>query len=84
MGVIFSAARAAILAAPAFLNSKKYWSLAALVAVNESKFLPLTRDGTTGPSPHTQMKLHGHSIDEKEGPSNFLFFGQVGWIYKKK
>lgn len=89
IGVIFSAARLALKAAPKALNSTKHWSLIALDAVDKSNFLPITRDGIHIASPHTQMQLHGHEPDEKEGPGNFLPFGQPGWIvntnkYKRK
>lgn len=80
MGIVFSAARSALKAAPPPLNNNQYWSFAALDAIDKSNYLPLTRDDALTPSPNTQMQLHGYCIDEKDGPDNFLPFGQAGWI----
>ena len=89
MGIVFAAARAALKAAPAPLDHQRYWSFSALDAIDKANFLPLTRNGSFMPSPHTALKLHGHSVDEKDGPNHFLPYGQPGWIvntarHKKK
>ena len=57
MGVIFEAARAALKAAPAALDHQRYWSFAALDAIDKTNYLPLTRNGSFPPSPHTAMQL---------------------------
>ena len=89
MGIVLSAARAALKAAPAPLNSNKFWSYAALNAIDKTKYLVMARNGIFTPSPHTEMQLHGHHIDDKDGRQSFLPFGQAGWIvntakHKKK
>ena len=59
MGIVFSAARAALKAAPAPPNHNKYWSFAALDAIDKTDYLPMKRNGIFTPSPHTEMRLHG-------------------------
>ena len=86
---VFASARAALNAAPAPLNARKYWSLAALDAIDKANYLPLRRNGEVVPSPHTSMQLHGCETDELEGPHGFLPYGQPGFIvdtmkFKKK
>lgn len=88
MGITFSAARAALKEDPALLNINKFWSYAALDAIGKTNFLPMRRNGTFTPSPHTQMQLHGFTTDKADGPHNFLPYVQAGWIvntapYKK-
>lgn len=77
---MFSAARAAPKAAPEPLDLKTYWFFAALDAIDTFNYLSMTRDRTFTPSPHTPMQIHGHSIDEREGPNSFLPYEQARWI----
>lgn len=84
MGIVSSAAKGAgavLKAAPAPLNSNKYWSFAALDAIDSPNYLPMTRNGVFTPLPRTKMQIHGHSVDEKEGWQGMLPFGQAGWVF---
>lgn len=60
------------------LNLYKYRSFAALDAIDMFSYISMNRNGTFTPSPHTQMQIHGHSINEKEGPNSFLPYEQEG------
>lgn len=47
----------------------RYWSFAALDAVDKSNVLSASRDSISGLSKNTQMKLYGQAVDEEEGAS---------------
>lgn len=55
---VFAAASTALKAAPPPLNSKFYWSIAALDAIGKQNYLPLKRGGMIHPSLNTTMQLH--------------------------
>lgn len=78
--VIFAAARIALESTLEPLSLRSHWTFAALDAADKIKYLPLSRVGKIGPSPHTNMQLHGHEVERKDGPAKFLPFSQEGWI----
>lgn len=80
MGSIFAAARSSLKADPLLIKINKYWSLAALDAIDKANYLSLTREGPFPSSSHTQNQIHGFDVDKKYGPHNFLAFVQEGWI----
>lgn len=86
---VFANVRASILVAPPPLNSKGYWSIAALDSIDKTNYLPFKRDDLIQPSPYTAMQLHGCDADILGGPNLFLPYGQAGFIvntakFKKK
>lgn len=62
------------------LNGKWYWSLAALVVIDKTEYLPLRRNCIIQLSPNTSIQLHGWEIDELGGLNIFLPFEQADFI----
>lgn len=71
MGIIFAAAKAALKAASDPLNNNQFWSYSALDAINKTNYLPMKREGTFNPSPHTEMLLHGNKLTKGRAPTTF-------------
>lgn len=74
MGILFVVARAALMT---HLKSR-FWSFAALDAIDKTSYFLIKRDGTLSPSHPTAIMLHGNKGDDKEGPKSFLPYGQQG------
>lgn len=81
MLIVLAEARDALKAAPGPLKKNRFWSFAALDAIGNTNHLPIKRNRTFTPSPHTAMILHESKVDDKEGPNNFLPFGQQGCVH---
>ena len=77
---IFAAARTALNAAETPLNSKGYWSFAALDAIDISNYMPFKRVGMIKPAPHTTMQLHGCENDGLTCLHAFMSYGKSGYI----
>lgn len=69
-----------MLAAPHPLNTKSYWSLAALDSIDKANYMLLKRHGYLQPFPHTAMQLNGCNTDILGGTHAFLPCGQAGFI----
>lgn len=74
MLTVMNATRAALKAASMPL---RFWSYAALDAIDKSNFLPVFRDGKLMPSPHQTLQNNGLDISAVESPDSFLPFGQI-------
>eukprot|EP00173_Palmaria_palmata_P005254 Plantae.Rhodophyta-Palmaria_palmata.ctg8951.p1 GENE.Plantae.Rhodophyta-Palmaria_palmata.ctg8951~~Plantae.Rhodophyta-Palmaria_palmata.ctg8951.p1 ORF type:complete len:203 (+),score=15.84 Plantae.Rhodophyta-Palmaria_palmata.ctg8951:909-1517(+) len=73
---VMNATRAALEAASMPL---RFWSYAALDAIDKSNFLPVSREGKLHQSPHKLLQNSGLDVSSVSSPYSFLPFGQIGY-----
>eukprot|EP00173_Palmaria_palmata_P002498 Plantae.Rhodophyta-Palmaria_palmata.ctg26220.p1 GENE.Plantae.Rhodophyta-Palmaria_palmata.ctg26220~~Plantae.Rhodophyta-Palmaria_palmata.ctg26220.p1 ORF type:complete len:276 (-),score=3.21 Plantae.Rhodophyta-Palmaria_palmata.ctg26220:112-879(-) len=76
MLTVMNATRASLKAASMPL---RFWSYAALDAIDKANFLPVYREGKLHPSPHQLLQNSGLDVSAIARPDSFLPFGQVGF-----